>query len=227
MYFSGDCMKKPSDTSESFPLAVLLTLSGGLMDAYSYMCRDQVFANAQTGNLILFGVHLIEGNILSSLRYLLPVIAFALGISAAEFFMRFVGDKKRIHWRQLTLLAEAVFLFIVAFIPQSLNPLANSLISFACGAQVESFRTLGGSSIATTMCIGNLRAATQSLCDYRFTHDRSARENGALYLSLVGIFVTGAVAGNLLVKFIGEFAIFGSVVLLLSAFMLMHSKKEN
>ena len=59
--------------SESRRLAVLLALSGGLMDAYTYIFRGQVFANAQTGNILLFGVNLSEGNFGEALRYFFPV----------------------------------------------------------------------------------------------------------------------------------------------------------
>ncbi|WP_427189458.1 DUF1275 family protein [Parvimonas sp. G1604] len=44
-------MKKAMQMSESIELAIFLALSGGLMDAYSYLLRGQVFANAQTGNM--------------------------------------------------------------------------------------------------------------------------------------------------------------------------------
>ena len=39
--------------SESWPTVALLTFSGGLQDAYSYCVRGKVFANAQTGNIVL------------------------------------------------------------------------------------------------------------------------------------------------------------------------------
>ena len=42
--------------SESFLTAVFLSLSGGLQDAYTYLFRGKVFANAQTGNILLVGV---------------------------------------------------------------------------------------------------------------------------------------------------------------------------
>ena len=45
--------KRASQTSESVWLAMVLACSGGLMDAYSFLGRDKVFANAQTGNLLL------------------------------------------------------------------------------------------------------------------------------------------------------------------------------
>ena len=48
-----------TQTSESFRLSALLSFSGGLQDAYTYNVRDGVFANAQTGNVVLsvrFGI---------------------------------------------------------------------------------------------------------------------------------------------------------------------------
>ena len=55
--------------SESFPVGVLLAISGGLMDAYSYLYRGHVFANAQTGNVLMFSIHLSKGEWMSSLHY--------------------------------------------------------------------------------------------------------------------------------------------------------------
>ena len=54
--------------SDSLQIYILLALAGGGMDAYSYLCRDKVFANAQTGNMLLFGVSLAEGDFVSALR---------------------------------------------------------------------------------------------------------------------------------------------------------------
>ena len=61
-------MKHKFQISESIRLGAILALSGGFMDAYSYMERGEVFANAQTGNMLLFGVHLSEGEDRKSTR---------------------------------------------------------------------------------------------------------------------------------------------------------------
>lgn len=46
-------LKFSKQMSESIKLGVILAIAGGFMDAYSYMCRGKVFANAQTGNILL------------------------------------------------------------------------------------------------------------------------------------------------------------------------------
>lgn len=46
--------------SDTFHAAVFVTLSGGFQDAYTYICRAQVFANAQTGNIVLLSAALLR-----------------------------------------------------------------------------------------------------------------------------------------------------------------------
>ena len=133
-------MKHKFQISESIRLGAILALSGGFMDAYSYMERGEVFANAQTGNMLLFGVHLSEGDFQNTMKYLFPVLAFALGIALAEVVRAKAGNL--LHWRQISVLAEALILIAVSFFPTALNLPANALTSFACGIQVESFRKI-------------------------------------------------------------------------------------
>ena len=150
--------------SESFLTAGLLSLSGGLQDAYTYLARGEVFANAQTGNIVLMSVRLFEGAWAQALRYLVPLTAFFLGVLAAELLHLRYKKMERFHWRQLVLLGEIVLLAAVGFFPGSWNLLANSAVSFACAMQVQAFRKVDGYAFASTMCIGNLRSGTESLC---------------------------------------------------------------
>ena len=46
--------------SETVLIGSLLALAGGFLDAYTYICRGGVFANAQTGNIVLFSLHLCQ-----------------------------------------------------------------------------------------------------------------------------------------------------------------------
>ena len=93
--------------SETVRLGLLLALSGGLMDAYSYLFRGEVFANAQTGNILLFSVNLSQGNWGMVKEYGCPVLAFGAGIALA-FLIRqhFQRRNIRLHWRQIGVLIE-------------------------------------------------------------------------------------------------------------------------
>ena len=150
--------------SESMRLGALLAVAGGFFDAYTYLCRGGVFANAQTGNIVLLGLELAEREWLRALAYLAPILAFALGVVVAEVVKRRGKARQAggagMHWRQVIVLAEIVLLAVAAFLPQRMDMAVNILISFVCAMQVEAFRKVRGSAFATTMCTGNLRSGT-------------------------------------------------------------------
>ena len=70
--------------SEAFITSIFLALSGGFQDAYTYFTRDEVFSNAQTGNVVLMSTNLMMGKWREGLKYLLPILAFAAGVFFAE-----------------------------------------------------------------------------------------------------------------------------------------------
>lgn len=195
-----------------FPVA-LLTLSGGLQDAYTYLRRGKVFANAQTGNIVLLGQSLFDGDWGRAARYLLPVLAFALGVAAAE-----VIRVRRPRWQRRVLLWEILLLFLVGFIPHSLDQLANALVSFSCAMQVQAFRKVEGFVFASTMCIGNLRSGMESLCAFLRTGDHQERRKARLYFFLIFLFALGAEAGSLAAELLDLPAIWLSCVLLAVGF---------
>ena len=89
-------MRRSRQMSESIELGIVLALAGGFMDAYSYMCR------------LLLGINLSERNWGMALHYLFPVLAFAIGIALADVVRVHAKDKSLFHWRQLSVLCEAL-----------------------------------------------------------------------------------------------------------------------
>ena len=124
--------KHHGQMSESFLTAVFLSLSGGLQDAYTYLFRGKVFANAQTGNIVLLSANIMDGRWDKVLHYLVPLCAFALGVLVAEKMREQFQAMQRLHWRQLVVLGEVLLLFAVGFLPQSLNLLANAIVEAFC-----------------------------------------------------------------------------------------------
>ena len=194
----------------------LLTLSGGLQDTYTYLRRGKVFANAQTGNIVLLGQSIFNGDWARAARYLLPVLAFALGVAAAD------AVRVRLpHWQRRVLLWEILLLFLVGFIPHSLDQLANALVSFSCAMQVQAFRRVEGFAFASTMCIGNLRSGMESLCAFLRTGDRQERRKARLYFLVILLFALGAEIGSLAVELLDLPAIWLSCALLAADFGLL------
>ena len=213
--------------SESFLTAVFLSLSGGLQDAYTYLFRGKVFANAQTGNIVLLSANLMDGNWERVLHYLVPLCAFALGVLAAEKMREHFQAMQRLHWRQLVVLGEVLLLFAVGFLPQSQNLLANAIVSFSCAMQVQAFRKVNGYAFASTMCIGNLRSGMESLCAYGKTKDKKILRKSGNYFGIIFLFAVGAALGGHMIGYIGARTIWISCIILLISFLCMFIKEEK
>ena len=207
--------------SDTFRAAVFVTLSGGFQDAYTYISRGQVFANAQTGNIVLLSAALLRGDWAVCLKYLIPILSFVLGTMAAEFIHIRFRNFRQLHWRQLVLLQEIVFLCAVGFLPHTLDPLANALVSFVCAMQVHTFHKIHGHVYASTMCIGNLRSGVDAFCAYWDTRDRTALRKAGRYFAVILIFALGAGFGGVASQLWGTGAIWASCLLLAVSFLLM------
>ena len=220
---SGGGAKPPlsySSKHEGILVMILITLSGGLQDAYTYLIRDHVFANAQTGNIVLLMVSLFDGNFQKAGSYLIPILSFALGIAAAHT-LSMKWKCRLLSWRQFIILLEFLLLIAVGFIPLSLSQYANALVSFSCAMQVQSFRRFHGRAYASTMCIGNLRSGMESLSIYCNTKNKDAIIDALHYFGVILTFGIGAGIGGVLSSACGVPAIWASPLLLIIAFIVM------
>ena len=187
----------------------------------------KVFANAQTGNIVLMSTHLFAGDWAGVFRYFVPLISFMAGIFVAECVHRRYKCMEKVHWRQLIILAEIVLLFFVGFLPQEVNTFANALVSFVCAMQVQTFRKVRGHAYASTMCSGNMRSGTEALCAYFHTHDREVLKKALTYFGVIGIFAVGAGLGSVLTARFAEKGIWVSCLLLAVSFLMMFVREEE
>ena len=218
---------KISQMSDSFLTAIFIVFSGGFQDAYTYMCRGEVFANAQTGNIVLMAANLFQREFSHCLRYLIPVVSFMIGTFVAEQIHSAFKHYEKIHWRQIIILIEIVLLFAVGFITQRHNALANAVVSFVCAMQVQTFRKVRGHVYASTMCIGNMRSAMESISAYMRIGDKSLLRKSLQYFLTIFVFACGAGIGGAYSLYIGNEFIWISCALLLICFVLMFIKSEN
>ncbi|WP_370772842.1 YoaK family protein [Clostridium sp.] len=210
--------------SESLRIGILLALAGSFLDAYTYLCRGKVFANAQTGNMVMLGISFLEGNTTNVIKYIIPIIAFAIGVLLAEIIRHRLLEHEKIHWRQAVLAIEIVLLIFVAFIPY--DYIANTLISLICAMQVESFRKFHGNAYATTMCTGNLRSGTEKLVIFIKNKDRKHLKIALQYYFIIFIFCFGAFIGGIFSRNIGRKAILISCIPLVLSLVIMSYKRE-
>lgn len=202
---------------ESVRLGILLAIVGGFLDAYTFVGRGGVFANAQTGNIVLLGAYAAQGQFGQALLHLPPILACICGVITVESIKKYSSKLFLTHWRQIILTIEILIIFIVGFIPNIVsNIVVTIIISYVASMQVTSFRKLVDSPYATTMSTGNLRSASQAAFLAVTEKDRNAAIKSIRYFIIIFSFIFGAFGGGVLTLKFGEKAIWyaGSVLIL-------------
>jgi uncharacterized membrane protein YoaK (UPF0700 family) len=193
-----------------------------------------VFANAQTGNVVLLGIRAVAGDFAGAASYGVPVVAFVAGVFMAEVIRGRFKNGNIVHWRQIIIFLEAGLLAASAFVPTgsvavkggaaaaifTFDDLVNVTVSFVCALQVQAFKKIRGRTTATTMCTGDLRSGAEAL----FQHDGGT---GAHYFSIVALFAAGAALGAFAVHLAAEKASLFAVAGLVAVFAAMCSRPNG
>ena len=205
-------------TARSLRLGVLLTLVGGGLDAYTYVSRNGVFANAQTGNVVLLSVQAAQSHWSEALNHVPPILAFLVGVATSESLTRPRLAVLVRRPERAALILELVMLTVVGFIPRSApDSIVTVLVAFTAAVQISTFRTLRDSPYSTAMTTGNLR--TLAFNSYRavIDHDDEAAHRARYFGAIVLSFVLGALGGAVLTRSEGSHAVWaGAAVLVLA-----------
>jgi len=212
---------------ENISIGINLSLIGGFLDAYSFILMGGVFANAQTGNLVLLFISCVNGEIDKILKYSIPIIMFALGILFSEIL--------KYHWKnknnsriKIILLFEAILMICIALAGKQVsNSITNCIISFLAAVQVSNFDKINGVPIATTMITGNLRSSMINISKYFFTKDNSHKESFFTYIIVIISFGIGVSLGSILANLIGTYSILICITFIFTAFLLINKEETK
>jgi uncharacterized membrane protein YoaK (UPF0700 family) len=200
-------MPAPAGTrSAKIPAACLLTIVGGYLDAYSYLGHGGIFANAQSGNVVLLGIGLAQQNWHLVRSHIPPILAYVVGAAATAAILDSRSpDEPRDRATAACLLFEAACLVILAAIGQGLaNVPAVTLISVLAAIQSASFAKVDGLTYNSAVTTGNLRSFAKDLAAVIAGQDRAKNLHAALVLAAICIsFLAGAWLGALLTPPLG------------------------
>lgn len=119
--------------------------------------RGGVFANAQTGNVILLALDLAHGSWRQASAHLWPIIAFVVGVAIANHVKRGGLDRVLPYPIRWTIAVQVVVLVVVGFVPASVEPsLVTVPIAFVAALQIELFRSIGDLNYVAVATTGNL-----------------------------------------------------------------------
>jgi uncharacterized membrane protein YoaK (UPF0700 family) len=208
-------------TATSRRVGALLVTSNGFVDAYTYLAHGGVFANAQTGNVILFGVGLAKPGEVDALTHLWPVIAFVVGIVVANLFRGEAATRQLHYPLRYVLGLQALVLVGVGLLPASApEPSITTSIGFVAALQFSLFRSVRTATVVPVAMTGNLMRTTDAVLTALRGRRREDVALAVLYVSLVLGFGAGAVVGALVTGVVGTRAVWIPAAMIVVALVL-------
>ena len=223
------------DTAVSTPLsrpeaslrvAMLLSMAGGFLDAFTWLAHGGVFANAQTGNVVLLGVFAAAGQWSQAVRHGPPIVAFLLGVFIAHR-LRVHGSRRGARRAALfSLIFEIAVLTVIAVLPSHFPDLPVVLgVAFVAALQSCSFATVEDWSYCSVMTTGNLRRTAEALFDgIMAPRDPEALYQARVFATICTTFCLGAGVGAFATDHLANAALVAPIVLLALALLLCFPK---
>ncbi len=176
--------------SDSYIIAAILFFIGGFQNTYTYLNCNKIFANLQTGNMVLMSVNLAQKNYLLALRYLVPLSCFIFGCVVGTIVdINFKKKNTRFHYRTIVLFIEMLCVVVVGFIPDQYDLISAGIITFNSALSLQAFRTVEKRPLPSTMMIGNMRNLVEHLTRYFILHKKEDLREFCLVSSLLLIFL--------------------------------------
>jgi uncharacterized membrane protein YoaK (UPF0700 family) len=197
---------------ETLLIACLLALIGGYLEAYVWIVH-RVFANAQTANLVFLWVYVTSGDWKQADRFILPLLAFAVGVILACWLRWFAPRRAA----RVSILIEIVCLFLVAIVHNRLPEAAGTLgISLVAAFQMVSFPRVEGLAYNSVMVTSNFRQTIEGLFA-AFASGREAQPFRRPYLfgAMCAAFGAGAAFGAFVTEMTRAYSLAVPVVLLM------------
>ncbi|MCX6469420.1 MAG: YoaK family protein [Corynebacteriales bacterium] len=213
----------------STPRFVLILIGvGGFLDAYTYLTRGGVFANTQTGNVILLATSGAAGEWHRAVAHLWSILAFVVGVLVATVLRTWWRDATSAALLVSVTTAQALVLGVVAAVPAEWpNVVVTVPIAFVAAMQMELFRTIGGMPIITIATTGNLMRFVESVHALLTQRDAESRRRCALYSAVVAAFAGGAVVGAIVSRWLGTPAVaLCAVAMIVVALFVVHDARQ-
>jgi uncharacterized membrane protein YoaK (UPF0700 family) len=175
-----------------------LTLVAGAVDAVSYLGLGRVFTANMTGNLVLLGLAIGQGQALDALRSVVAFLGFAAGAGLGGWVVGAgQGGEQREHWpSKVTAVLSVEFLLLATFWvgwllsgpqpPNATLEVLTALSAAAMGVQSAAGRRLAVAGVSTTYVTGTLVTLMAELASLARRQPGAGRWVGVLVALLFG-----------------------------------------
>ncbi|KPN81158.1 uncharacterized protein RZ76_10300 [Apilactobacillus kunkeei] len=191
-------------------IAILLAMTSGGIDAYTFIEQGGVFAGLQTGNSILFGISLANHDFAQSLKYIFSIIFFALGILIIKVMQRKLDS---INTRKVIIMCYeiAVIMIVGLLVKDTSSVLIVGLLSLVSAAQLQEFKLLKGNPFNPLMMTGNISKIANNAYLALVDHDKKAK---SLLIDTIMV-ITSFILGTFIMGIVDHYLSAYSVLVLI------------
>jgi uncharacterized membrane protein YoaK (UPF0700 family) len=185
-----------ADDNNPVPVAVIVTFTGGFLDAFTYVGHGGVFANSMTGNVVLLGVFSAAADWRQVLNHIPPLVSFIVGIYLVHQAHVSKYEKNFLRFAGIMLLVEILCLLAIALLPASFpDNIIVPAIAFVASVQYESFARIGNYNYSSVTSTVNMKRLAEAIYDHRVTRTPETGKRLRLFGLLSLAFIAGALAG--------------------------------
>src|SRR5699024_11016556 len=129
----------------------------GYIDAYTFVEKSEVFASAQTGNVVILISRLTEGQWIDAILNLSTFLGFALGAFVGQAMLDiFKNYGMRRYF--IFLIIQIGYLLIIALFQQLFNSnILVFMLGFLAGYELTLFRQFGKTTVNNGIMTGNVK----------------------------------------------------------------------
>lgn len=172
----------------------------GFFGAFTYLLRGNIFCNAQTGNVVLMGLALGQGNWRHAGYYLIPISAYIAGAFLSELLPPLFKGRLPVRWETLLIAAEMAAALALGCLPESAPvQISQVAINFIASMQYNTFRQSEGFAMATTFATNHIRQIGVGLAHelpLLRTPGHAHRKRLKAHLAMLLFFLAGTVVGT-------------------------------
>ena len=190
--------------------AVLLCAAAGMTDAIGYV-RTSIFAANMTGNTVLAGLALAQGEWLRALQRAATVATFFGGAMLGRFLLNLAGNRPAVP-----LAVESTLIAIAAFVPGA--DVEILIITFAMGVQTTALTRFKGVALSTVVMTSTIARLAETAADRLIRgFGRAAPRHGvpnSLLVATWAAYAAGAAIAGTLIRFVDVSLVLPALIVL-------------
>ena len=203
---------------EKYHVFLLLIFVAGFYGAYTLTVRGHVFSNAQTANLVLFGIAIADNNFSKAASIFSSMTAYVIGTMLSDRLAWLFHKIHFLRWDTLLIGIDIIIITILGLLPSYTSDIIyTSSIGFMCAMQFNTFRQSEGIPMSTTFVTNHVRQTGSYFVRWlRKREEKTYLIRFLKHLGMIITFITGVIVSTILGHLFKSSAIlFANIILII------------